>query len=274
MHNPVLKTFFFLAILTAILVGVGYLIGGPRGGTIFLVISVIMNLGAYWFSEKIALKMSKAKPLPESQAKELYSDLQYLTKMMDIPMPDVYYTEQRQANAFATGRNPAHSSICFTKGLLEILSRDEIRAVASHELAHIKNRDVLISTIAAVIAGAIAAIGDAIFWFGLGRNKNSGPFGIIAILIAPIAAGLVQMAISRQREFSADETGSHVTKLPMSLASALEKIHKSTIQNPMRINSALSTLYIENPLKNNFLAKLFSTHPPLEERIDRLRKLI
>lgn len=272
MFSPVLKTFIFLGTLSALLVAIGYSVGGPQQAWFFFFISLLINLGAYWFSDRIALGMSGAKPLSQEEAPDLYVDLENLCKQMNIPMPKVYYSSELQANAFATGRNPRHSSICFTLGILQLLDRKELLAVAAHELSHIKNRDVLIATVAAVLASAISGLSRiAIFSGGSGDRDRDNVFGnILMVLLAPFAAFLIQMAISRQREFEADASGTRVTRHPEDLARALKKIEESVSRHPMGINPAIATLYIENPLHLSGVMKLLATHPPTSERIERL----
>jgi heat shock protein HtpX len=271
--SSILKTGILMAGLTAILVLIGYYVGGTNGMILFFGFSLIMNIISYWFSEKIALKMAGAKPLDESQNAAVYNEIKSLSAQMGIPAPKVYYSNNAQANAFATGRNPSHSSICLTTGIMDILNKDELRGVIAHELAHIKNRDILVSTIAAVMAGAISAVADAAFWFGRGEDRN--PVGtILMMILGPLGAMLIQFALSRQREFLADETGGKASKRPHDLANALRKIDESVRRAPMKVNPAISTLYIANPLHAGALQKLFSTHPPVGERIKRLESMI
>jgi len=278
--SPILKTFIFLAALSTLLISIGYAVGGQQGAIYFFGFSLVMNLVTYWFSEKIALSMAHAKPLPENapghQLQAVRSDVEEICRAMNMPAPKIYYTEDEQANAFATGRNPKHSSICFTKGILNILDRNELRGVISHELSHIKNRDVLIATIAAVLASAISAIASAGRWmnFSSRDSESRNPIALlVTVIFAPLAAGLIQMAISRQREFQADHTGSEFTRSPMDLANALAKIEASVARSPMKVNSAIASLYISNPLGFSRMAQLFSTHPPTAERIEKLREM-
>ncbi len=261
--------------MTALLIAVGYFIGGRNGAVGFLLFSLVMNFATYFWSDKIALGMARAQPLPEAGNSAIYSEVSHLAGAMQIPVPKLYSSQEAQANAFATGRNPAHSSICLTKGIMEILSKDELRGVIAHEMAHIKNRDVLISTIAAVFAGAVSNLANMAMWFGHGDGENRNPLGgILMMILGPIAAMLIQMAISRQREYAADETGGKISRNPLALASALRKIEESVTRAPMtRGNMAMSSLYIENPFKMGGIAQMFSTHPPTGERIARLEKM-
>lgn len=276
MMSPILKTIIFLGSLTALLVGMGYAIGGKEAAFFCFLFSMILNFGAYWFSDRIALKMAGAKPIDQADAPGLYSDIQSLASQMNLPMPKVYYVPHLQANAFATGRNPNHSAICVTQGLLNILERKEVKGVLAHELAHIKNRDVLIATIAAVLAGTISGLADLTIWLSAARSddERAHPLAqLVFIIVAPLAAFLLQMAVSRQREFAADETGAKLTGHARELSTALEKIDASVRTQPMNTNAALSPLYIENPLKSSRIMSLFSTHPPIQERISRLNQL-
>jgi heat shock protein HtpX len=272
MHSPIFKTALFLAILTALLVALGYAIGGYEGAFFFFLFSLVVNVISYWFSEKIVLAMTGARPLSQQSFPELYADIRDLSAQMAIPMPKIYYTNDAQANAFATGRNPNHSSIVFTRGILNLLDRHELRGVMAHELSHIKNRDVLIASIAAVLAGGISAIANAASWTGFGRDdEHYHPLSsFLMILLAPLAAFLIQMAISRQREFAADHTGAIFTRRPLDLSAALQKLEQHVHKNPMSVNPAFSSLYIENPLKDFGIMRIFSTHPPTKERVRRL----
>jgi len=271
--SATIKTTLYLAVLTVLLVTAGYLIGGKNGAIIFFVFSLIMNFVSYWWSESIALKMAHAKPLPESGNASVYNQVRVLSGSMGIPAPKIYYTDDMQANAFATGRNPSHSSICLTAGIMNLLDKDELNGVIAHELSHIKNRDVLITTVSAVIAGAVSALANMAMFFGRGRDSHNAVGALMMIILGPLAAALVQMAISREREFLADETGGKISRKPDDLANALLKIDHSIRRVPMRVNPALSSLYIENPLGMGSLANLFSTHPPIRERVERLKRM-
>jgi heat shock protein HtpX len=271
MQNPLVKTLVLFGALTALLAVLGYVIGGPRIAISFFAFSLVMNIFTYWFSDKIALSMSGGQPLAENQIPGLLEDVRDLCQGMGIPMPKVYISPQPQPNAFATGRNPKNSTICITQGLVQSLNREEIKGVIAHELAHIKNRDVLTATIAAVIAGAVSALANIGLLFGGNDDEEKNPaVTLLLIILAPIAAFLIQMAISRQREFAADEAAGRSTGNPQALANALVKINSIAQQVPMNINPALSSLYIANPLRGNGFMELFSTHPPVEKRVERL----
>ena len=269
------KTGILFAALTALLVAIGYIIAGRTGAIFFLLISFIINFISYWFSDRIALSMAGAQPLLEQDAPDVYKDIRDLVAIMDLPMPKIYVSDQPQPNAFATGRNKEHSAVCITKGLLQILNRDEIKGVLAHELSHVKNNDVLISTIAAVIAGAISSIVNIAFWFGGSNDKeNTNPFaGILLLILAPISATLLQLAISRSREYAADISGAEYTKKPQDLANALVKIENAANQIPMNVNPSLSSLYIQNPLRTEGFKELFSTHPSTANRVAKLIQL-
>jgi len=274
-----LRTAILLAALTALFMGIGYLIGG-QGGMIFaLVLAAAMNLFAYWNSDKMVLSMYGAREVDERSAPELYALIRQLASAAGLPMPRVYVMENPQPNAFATGRNPEHAAVAVTTGLLNTVSQDELAGVLAHELGHVKNRDTLLMTITATIAGAISMLANFGFMFG-GRsnsNNNIGFIGTLAILIlGPLAAGLVQMAISRTREYEADREGAEISRRPLSLASALRKIAGAAehIPNmPAERNPASAHLFIVNPLSGARMDNLFSTHPDVENRIARLEEI-
>jgi heat shock protein HtpX len=269
-----LRTTVLMATLTGLLVVIGFAIGGSGTALIFLFMAALMNLGAYWFSDKIALKMSGAKPVSEQEAPGLYQMVRELTTRADLPMPGLYVIPQEQPNAFATGRNPKKSAVAVTQGIMKLLSEDELRGVIAHELAHIRNRDVLIQSVAATIGGAITYIAYMLLWFG---GDDESPLGLIAslalVLLAPIAATLIQLSISRQREFSADATGAQISGNPESLASALLRLEEGAKAIPMQVNQATEPLYIVKPFSGGGISSLFSTHPPIEERVRRLRQM-
>lgn len=270
------KTGILFAALTALLLAIGYLVGGTNGVLLFFFISLVINLGSYWFSDKIALSMARAKPLEESQAPGLYQDVRELATEMGLPQPNVIYvSSEMQPNAFATGRNHNHYAICVTTGLLQVLDRNEVRGVLAHELGHVKNYDILISTIAAVVAGTISSIAQMAFFFGGNDGENKNPIGaILLIILAPIAATLIQLAISRSREYAADAIGAEYTKKPKDLADALIKIDNIASQVPLNVNPAIASLYIENPLKGTGgISTLFSTHPSTVDRVARLMEM-
>jgi heat shock protein HtpX len=277
----VIKTILLLGILSVLLIFVGGMIGGRGGLYMAFIISLLMNGVGYFFSDKIALKMSGAKPVTRTEEPELYQMVEELSHKINIPMPKLYKTPDRQANAFATGRGPGHASVAVTEGIMEILSKDELRGVLAHELAHVKNRDILVASVAAVLASTISFIANMAMWGGFGgssddeERQGSGILGILVVILVPIAASLIQFAISRQREYGADETGAKTIGNGEPLAKALMAISGSTKRNPMQTNPAMSSMYIENPLGGvgGSLMNLFSTHPPVEERVKRLREL-
>jgi len=277
-----LKTTFFLAVLSVLFIFIGSLLGGQSGATMALMMAAVMNIGAYWFSDKIVLAMYRARQVAEREAPELYGVVRELTMRAGLPMPKVYIMDNPAPNAFATGRNPEHSAVAVTTGILGILSRDELAGVIGHELAHIKNRDILISTVAATIAGAISYITHMATWglmFGGGRrdDEDRNPFGsaiaIAVMILAPIAAMLIQMAISRSREYTADESGAVICGNPLSLAGALKKLHAASRRIPMNANPATAHMFIVSPLSGGGMLSLFSTHPPIEERVARLEAM-
>ena len=271
------KIFLLMAALSGLFMITGQVMGGQSGMVMALVMAIGMNFFAYWFSDKIALKMSRARPVSSSEAPELHSMVDSLAATAKLPKPGVYIMPGETPNAFATGRNPEHAAVAVTEGLLRLLNRDELEGVLAHELAHIKNRDILISSIAAVMAGAISYLATMAQWamiFGGGRGEDEEGGGLIGslamMIIAPMAAMLIQMAISRSREYSADATGAEICGKPQDLASALKRLAEYNQQRPMQVNPATAQMYIVNPLHGQSLARLFSTHPPISERIKRL----
>ncbi|MBA4181360.1 MAG: protease HtpX [Anaerolinea sp.] len=275
-----MKTTLLLATLTGILVAVGGLIGGLGGAVLFLVFAGAMNFFAYWFSDKMALKMAGAHEVTQEQEPQLFAMVREVAELSKMPMPKVYVIQTESPNAFATGRNPEHAVVAVTTGIRRLLTDRELRGVLGHEMGHVKNRDILTSSIVATIAGAISMIAQVLMFsqiFG-GRDENRNPLlTLVAILIAPIAATLIQLGISRQREYAADKTGAEVTRDPEALASALEKLQRGVEMRPMEetpAQEAVSALYIVKPFAGGGgMANLFSTHPPLEERIERLRNM-
>ena len=271
-----LRTTILLASLTGLLVVIGALIGGPSTAFLFLGIAAVINIGAYWFSDRIALKMAKAQPISEEEAPRIYEMFRELTTRAEIPMPRLFLIPQDQPNAFATGRSPKKAAVALTRGITRLLSEDELKGVIAHELAHIRSRDTLIQSVAATIGGAITYIGYMLFWFG---GDNNSPLGLVAalamVILAPLAASIIQLSISRQREYSADATGAQLTGNPESLASALLRLEEGARANPMKhVNEATEPLYIVNPaVGKRGLGKLFMTHPPVEERVKRLRQM-
>jgi heat shock protein HtpX len=275
-----LKTVALLAFLSALVWGVAYTFGGQYGLWIGLVLAVGINFVAYFFSDKMALAASRAKPVEEHELPQVYAIVRSLAARASMPMPRIHLIDSPQPNAFATGRNPEHAAVAVTTGILETLSIDELEGVLGHELSHVQNRDILISSIAAMLAAALSIFARMAFWFGGGgrdRNNPAGAIvGLVAIIVAPIAAMLIRLAISRTREFQADASGAELTGRPLMLASALEKISAGASRRPMNVNPAVSQLFIENPLKGargSNLTKWFSTHPPMEDRVRRLHEL-
>ena len=279
----VLKTGFLLAVLTCLVVLVGQAIGGQQGMFIALVLALGMNFFSYWFSDKMVLAMYRAQPVDEASAPELFAMVRTLATRAQIPMPRVYIIPTDTPNAFATGRNPEHAAVAATEGIMRILNREELEGVIAHELSHVKNRDTLIMTIAAALAGAITYLAHMAQWaaiFGGSRRDSEeeggggGMIGALALaILAPIAAMLVQLAISRSREFHADETGARIAGKPWGLASALEKLEQASKAIPMDATPATAHLFIVNPLSGSMLRSLFSTHPSTEERVARLRAM-
>lgn len=278
-----LKTILFLTLLTILFIFIGGLVGGREGMVIAFIFAVIMNFFSYWFSDKIVLKMYRAKEISEAENPTLFRIVRRLVTKANVPMPKVYIINNPAPNAFATGRNPKNAAVAVTTGILQLLDEREIEGVLGHELAHVKNRDILIGTVAATIAGAIMMLANmakwSMFFGGLDSrdSDNRNPIGLIVMLaiaiLAPIAAMLVQMAISRSREYIADEKGAKFCGDPLALASALKKISYGAERVPMQTNPATAHMFIINPLKGQNFLNLFSTHPPVEERIKRLESL-
>ena len=275
-----LKTVFLLGSLTGLLVVLGKYFGGTQGMMIAFVFALAMNFGAYWFSDKLVLAMYRAREVTEAQAPELVGIVRSLSQRAQLPMPRVYVVPAAAPNAFATGRNPQHAAVAVTEGIMGVMNRDQLEGVLAHEFAHIKNRDTLISAVAATLAGVIMILADMARWamfFGGNRDdddRGGGALGLIVMaVLAPIAALLIQMAISRTREFLADATGARFTRKPLALASALERLHAAAEHMPLNANPATSHLFIVNPLSGRSFLRLFSTHPPIEERVKRLRTL-
>jgi len=270
-----LRTTILLATLSGLLVAIGFLIGGASTALLFLFFAALLNLGSWFFSDKLALKMSGAKPISESEAPRLYQIVRELCTRAGLPMPQLYMIPVDQPNAFATGRNPQHSAVAVTRGIMQTLSEDELRGVLSHELAHVKHRDILIQSVAATIGAAITYLGYMLLWFG--GDDNDSPIGLVAslalVLLAPIAATIIQLSISRQREFAADAGGAEICGNPESLASALLRLEEGAKALPMQVNQAAEPLYIVKPFSGKGIASLFSTHPPIEERVRRLRQM-
>jgi len=274
-----LRTWVLIAGLTALLIGIGALLGGGFL-YIFVIFALAMNVVGYWFSDRIALAASRAKPVSEQEAPQLYKILRELTERADLPMPRVYTIPSEQPNAFATGRNADHAAVAVTEGLMRFLPEDQIRGVLAHELSHVKNHDILVTSIAAMIAASIAAIANILqfsFLFGGFSDDDESPLGFIGalatIILAPLAAMLLQLAVSRQREFLADATGARLLGTGKPLADTLETLEKVVqVAPPLQVNPAVASLYIVHPFRGEGLGNLFSTHPPLAERIRRLHE--
>ena len=272
------RTWVILAGLMGLFIGIGGLFGGSSGIILFAGIAVLFNLFMFWKSASLALRASKARRLEQSEAPELFRDIEEIAGRAGVPMPTVHLIPSEQPNAFATGRSPKHSAVAVTEGLLKYLPRDQLRGVLAHEMAHIANRDILVMTIAAMIGAAISAIANILqFSMLFGGDDRDNPLGavgaIVAILVAPIAAVILQLAVSRQREYLADATAAQYLGEGRSLAEALGTLQRGTDALPMNVNPATEALYIANPLSKRGFAALFSTHPPMEERIRRLRAL-
>ncbi|MET0153082.1 MAG: zinc metalloprotease HtpX [Candidatus Binatia bacterium] len=279
--SSTLKTTFLLGSLTGLMLLFGQLLGGSQGVTWALVMAAVMNLGSYWFSDKIVLASYGAKPIEESEAPELYAIVRRLSQKANVPMPRVYLIPTDSPNAFATGRNPQHAVVAVTSGILRLLSWEELEGVLAHELGHVFNRDILVSSIAATLAGAVMWLASMARWgamFGVGgrddRDDRGNGFALIIMaLLAPFAAMLIQLAVSRSREYGADESGARLCGNPRALASALEKLAIQSGRVPLAASPQTAHLFIVNPLSGRFLESLFSTHPPIEERIERLRRM-
>jgi heat shock protein HtpX len=272
------RTWLLIAALSALIVVIGgQFLGGGSGYLLFGAIAVLMNAGLYWFSAPMALKASKAVPAGENEYPQLHQIVTELAGRANVPVPKLYIVPSDQPNAFATGRNPKHAAVAVTQGLLRYLPNDQVRGVLAHEFAHIKNRDILVSSIAAALGAVITGIAYAL-QFGMlfgGGDEDNGPFGMISalamIILAPLAATVLQLAVSRQREYLADATGAAFLRDPNPLADALETLERGTRAIPLPVNPSVASLYIANPLGKAGLSGLFSTHPPMEERIRRLR---
>jgi heat shock protein HtpX len=276
-----LKTVFLMTLMTLLFIFVGQLAGGKQGMIIALIFAAVMNLGTYWFSDKIVLSMYRAKPVQEGDNARLYSIVRRASTNAHLPMPKVYVIPTDTPNAFATGRNPQHAAVAVTQGIMRILDEDELEGVLSHEMAHIKNRDILTGSIVATLAGAISMIAMMARWgaifggFG-GRdseNRGGGLGLLIMAIVAPLAALMIQMAISRSREYSADATGAENSHKPLALANALRKLEYASKRIPMEAKPSTAHLFIVNPLTGKGMSNLFSTHPPIQERVARLEKM-
>jgi heat shock protein HtpX len=280
-----IRTTILLAVLTALLIWAGGLIGGRQGAVIALIFAGGMNFFSYWFSDKVVIKMYRGQPVTAQDDPELHSIVQDLTQRAGLPMPKIYTLPQETPNAFATGRNPQHAAVAVTAGIRRILNKRELSGVLGHELAHVVHRDILVSTIAATLAGAISYLAWMAQWamiFGGGRGRNDEGGGnifglLIMMIVAPLAAMLIQMAVSRSREYGADEGGAKITGDPLALASALRKLEMGAQKIPLQVNNATANatahMFIVNPLTGGGLAALFSTHPPMKDRIARLEAM-
>ena len=278
--SHIFKTALLLGVLTALLILIGGAIGGQGGMLMAFFLALVMNFASYWFSDKIVLSMYRAKEVTEGEAPGLHRIVRGLTQRAQLPMPRIYLIPSEAPNAFATGRNPEHAAVAVTEGIQRVLTEEELTGVLAHELGHVKNRDILVATIAATLAGAVTYLAYMARWaaiFGGRRDddeEGSSPLVMIAMaIVAPIAAMLVQMAVSRSREYLADETGARLTRQPEGLARALEKLHTASQAIPMDANPATVHLFIVNPLTGRAFMTLFSTHPAIEERVARLRQM-
>lgn len=278
------KTFVLMTLLTVILIAAGGVLGGTQGMVIALVFAAIMNIGTYWFSDKMVLSMYHAAPVTEAEQPELYSIVRNLAVRGNIPMPKVYIVDEDTPNAFATGRNPQHAAVCVTTGIMRILNNNELSGVIGHELTHVKNRDILISSIAATVAGAISMLAWMAEWgamfTGFGGRSNDREGNIVGLIVmailAPLIATLIQLAISRQREYAADKGGAALSGNPLYLASALNKLEAGNEEEPMPANQmthATAHMFIINPLRSGAFKSLFSTHPATEDRIEKLKEM-
>ena len=278
MSNTI-KTTVLLALLTGLILAIGQYLGGSQGIVLAFVFAAVMNFSAYWFSDKLVLRMYSAQPVEEADAPELYQIVRGLAQLNQMPMPKVYIIPTDTPNAFATGRNPQNAAVAVTQGIMRMLRPEELQGVLAHELAHVRNRDTLTSTVAATLAGAVMMIANIVRWsaiLGGGQRDDDrgGVLGLLAMtILAPIAATLIQLAISRSREYEADATGARMTQNPFGLAAALEKLEQANEQMPMASTPQTAHLFIVNPLHGSWFAGLFSTHPPLGERIRRLRSM-
>jgi heat shock protein HtpX len=277
------KTVLLLGLLSALFLGLGYIFGGVTGLIVAFGFALLMNLWTYWFSDKLALAMARAREVAPEQEPRLHRMVEEVAGMAGLPKPKVYIVENDAPNAFATGRNPKHSVVAVTTGIMRILSEDELKAVLAHELGHIKNRDILVSAIVATIASAVMFIAFMARWslffggFGRSRNQTANLIGLAAMILiailAPIGAMVIRMAISRQREYGADEAGARISGRPLALASALRKLQMGAQMRPMQVSESTAHMYTVSPLRSDFMGNLFSTHPPVEERIARLERM-
>ena len=268
-----IKTFGLMALMTALFVAIAGWFGGRSAMIIALAFAAVFNFGAYWFSDRAVLRMYRARPLERHEAPGLYDMVDDLRQRAGLPMPAVAISASPQPNAFATGRDPAHAAVCVTQGMLQVASADELAGVLGHELAHIKNRDMLIGTVAATLAAAVVMLSRLGFWFGGDDNRGGLVGGLLMLILAPVAAMLIQMAISRAGEYRADRMGAEISGQPHALASALKKLEAEARRRPMDLNPSAAHLAIVNPLRAGGLSGLFRTHPPTEERVRRLEEI-
>jgi heat shock protein HtpX len=281
-----LKTAVLLGLLGGLFVALGWLIGGSQWALIALGFAVLFNFGIYFFSDRIALASARARPVEDHELPNVYTIVRSLAQRENMPMPKVYLIDSPQPNAFATGRNPKHAAVAVTTGILDLMSHQELEGVLAHELSHVRNRDILIATIAATIGAAMSFLARMAFWGGMGgrRNENNNGIGmivgLIAMIIAPLVAAMIQLAISRSREYQADRSGAESTGSPLALAAALTKLDAGTRRYPMAVNESTAQLFIADPLKaldgrrsGNWMSRIFSTHPPIAERIERLEEM-
>jgi heat shock protein HtpX len=277
------KTVLLLGLLSALFLGLGYIFGGVTGLIVAFGFALLMNLWTYWFSDKLALTMARAHEVAPEQEPRLHRMVEEVAGMAGLPKPRVYIVDNDAPNAFATGRNPKHSVVAVTTGIMRILNEDELKAVLAHEVGHIKNRDILVSAIVATIASAVMFIAFMARWslffggFGRSRNQTANLIGLVAMILiailAPIGAMVIRMAISRQREYGADEAGARISGRPLALASALRKLQTGAQMMPMQVSESTAHMYTVSPLRSDFMGNLFSTHPPVEERIARLERM-
>jgi heat shock protein HtpX len=269
-----IKTFGLMALMTALFVAIAGWFGGRSAMYIALGFAAVFNFGAYWFSDRAVLRMYRARPLERHEAPGLYDMVDDLRKRAGLPMPSVAISASPQPNAFATGRDPAHAVVCVTQGMLGVANADELAGVVGHELAHIKNRDMLIGTVAATLAAAVVMLSRLGFWFGGDDNRGGAIGGLMMLILAPLAAMLIQVAISRAGEYRADRIGAEISGQPHALASALKKLEAEARRRPMELNPSAAHLAIVNPLKAGGLSGMFRTHPPTEERVRRLEEMV
>jgi heat shock protein HtpX len=282
-----LKTAVLLGLLGGLFVAVGYALGGGSGATFALIFAVIFNFGVYFFSDRLALRAARAQAVEEHEMPEVYAMVRSLAQRENMPMPKIYLIDSPQPNAFATGRNPKNAAVAVTRGILELMDYAELEGVLAHELSHVRNRDILISSIAATVAAALSFLVRIAFWTGMGGDNRrndplSGIIALVSIILAPLAAMVIQMAISRSREYEADRSGAQMTGSPLALARALEKLEAGTKRIPMEVNPSTAQLFIADPLKAfgrrgrggmGGISRMFSTHPPIPERVERLSEM-